>query len=82
LNDLPVLLWPIAWSPDGRYIAAAKKEPNDNSDIYLLPADGGNHGRSHSLAWRVTLLHFPQTAVDWRTCPARERWMSSTSTPD
>ena len=42
LNDLDVLPWsPIAWSPDGHYIAAAKEELSGDPRIYLLPADGG-----------------------------------------
>src|SRR4029453_3962958 len=36
LSDFPVSS--IAWSPDGRYIAAAKAETSGG--IYLLPTDG------------------------------------------
>ena len=40
LNDFPVSWWPIAWSPDGRYIAAGKGETSGDPGIYLLPTDG------------------------------------------
>jgi Tol biopolymer transport system component len=38
LNDLPVSLG-ISWSPDGRYIIAAREPPN--SGVYLIPVQRG-----------------------------------------
>jgi serine/threonine protein kinase len=42
LSDLPTLDQ-IAWSPDGRVIAAARWEerPNSSSGLYVIPTDGG-----------------------------------------